>query len=145
MTEVRPISAIDARTVRHPVLREGLPPESAILDRDDDPTTFHLGAYDGERLVAVATFFPEECPGRPGRRAWRLRGMATLREARGRGAGRALVERGLRVAREDAAGLVWCQARVTARGFYEKLGFAAEGDPFELPRTGRHYVMIKEL
>jgi len=55
------------------------------------------------------------------------------------------VERGLRVAREDAAGLVWCQARVTARGFYEKPGFAAEGDPFELPRTGRHYVMIKEL
>ena len=145
MTEVRPISATDARTVRHPVLREGLPPESAILDRDDDPSTSHFGAFEHERLVAVATFFPEDCPGRPESPAWRLRGMATLPEARGRGAGRALVERGARLAREAAAELLWCQARVTARGFYAKLGFSAEGDPFELPRTGRHFLMIKEL
>ena len=145
MIEVRAISAVDARTVRHPVLREGLPAESAILERDDEPTTLHFGSYDDGRLVAVATFFPEGCPGRPGRRAWRLRGMATLAGARGRGAGRALVERGAERARVDEAGLLWCQARVTARGFYEKLGFAAEGDPFDLPRTGRHYVMIKEL
>lgn len=127
------------------MLRPGLAPESAVLERDDDPQTAHFGAFEGERLLGVATFFADDCPARPGIRAWRLRGMATLPEARRRGAGRALVERGVTLARADGAGWMWCNARVTARGFYEKLGFTADGDPFELPGTGEHYLMIKEL
>ncbi|HZN55979.1 MAG TPA: hypothetical protein VFB67_11745 [Candidatus Polarisedimenticolaceae bacterium] len=71
MIEVRPITAVEARTVRHPVLREGLAAKAAILDRDDDPDTSHLGAYASERLVGVATFFPDPCSLRPGRRVWR--------------------------------------------------------------------------
>ena len=141
----RPITAKDARTVRLPVLRAGMPPESAIFDRDDDSGTRHFGAFYGPRLVGVATFFAESCPGRAGIPAWRMRGMATLPDMQGRGAGRALVEEGLRVARADGAAAMWCNARVGARGFYEKLGFVAVGDEFELPVAGKHYVMIKEL
>jgi GNAT superfamily N-acetyltransferase len=143
--EIRPITAAEARIVRHPVLRPGLPPETAILDHDDDLATRHFGAFDGARLVGVATFFPEPCPLRPGPRAWRLRGMATLAEMQRRGGGRSLVAEGVRVARADHAELMWCNARVTARGFYEKLGFATVGDKFVLPVAGPHYVMIKDL
>jgi GNAT superfamily N-acetyltransferase len=126
-------------------LRPGLPPESAILDHDDDPDTRHFGAFDGARLVGVATFFPEPCPLRPGKRAWRLRGMATLEEMQRRGGGSGLVAEGVRVARADNAELIWCNARVSARGFYEKLGFTTSGDEFVLPVAGPHYVMIKDL
>ena len=143
--DIRPITSVEARTVRLPVLRPGLPPESAILDHDDDPRTRHFGAFDGAKLVGVATFFPEPCPVRPGPRAWRLRGMATFPEMQGRGGGSSLVAEGLRVARADNAELMWCNARVSARGFYEKLGFATVGNEFVLPVAGPHYVMIKDL
>ena len=143
--EIRPITSTEARTVRLPVLRAGLPPEFAKLDHDDDPGTRHFGAFEGGRLVGVATFFAESCPLRPGPRAWRLRGMATIPEMQGRGAGRALVTAGIGTAIADGATLMWCNARVTACGFYERLGFAPVGGEFELPNSGRHYMMIKEL
>jgi GNAT superfamily N-acetyltransferase len=143
--EIRPIAVADARTVRLPVLRPGLPPESAVLDHDDDPGTIHLGAFDGERLVAVATFFEEACPLRPDSPAWRLRGMATLPDMRGCGAGLGLVAEGVRIAKASGATLMWCNARVSARGFYEKTGFVTIGDRFELPVAGPHYVMIKNI
>ena len=143
--EIRPITAVQARTVRLPVLRAGLPPESAILDHDDDPGTHHFGAFVDGRLVGVATFFAEPCPGRPAPRGWRLRGMATLPELQRRGAGRALVAEGVRVACEGGGEVMWCHARTSARGFYESLGFVAVGDEFHLPVAGPHFVMIKEL
>jgi len=143
--EIRPITATEARTVRLPVLRAGLPPESAILDHDDDPGTRHFGAFEGPRLVGVATFFAEPCPVRPGPRAWRLRGMATLADRQGHGAGSRLVAKGVETAKAADAALMWCNARVSARGFYEKLGFAAIGDEFDLPVAGPHFVMIKDL
>jgi len=143
--EIRPITPRQARTVRLPVLRAGMPPESAILDHDDDPGTRHFGALDGERLVGVATFFAEPCALRPGRRAWRLRGMATLDDMRGCGAGTALVHEGVRVATAAGADLMWCNARVSASGFYEKLGFVVVSDAFELKDSGKHYVMTKDL
>jgi GNAT superfamily N-acetyltransferase len=143
--DIRPITATEARTVRLPVLRPGSPPEAAIFDHDDDPGTRHFGAFDGTRLVGVATFFPEPCPVKPGKHAWRLRGMATFPEMRGHGGGSKLVAEGFRVAREGRAELMWCNARVSARGFYEKLGFATLGEEFVLPVAGPHYVMIKDL
>jgi len=143
--DIRSITAQDARVVRWPVLRAGLPAESAILDHDDDTDTRHFGAFDGGRLVGVATFFPEPCPVKPGLRGWRLRGMATLPELQRRGAGRALVDAGVRVAEAAGAAVMWCQARTGARGFYESLGFVAVGEEFNLPVAGPHYLMIKDL
>ena len=71
--------------------------------------------------------------------------MATLDDMQGRGAGRALIAEGVRVAAAAGASLIWCNARVSARGFYEKVGFVAVGGEFELPDSGNHYVMLKSL
>ena len=143
--QIRSITTAQARTVRHPVLRPGLPPESASLERDDDAGTLHFGAFEGARLVGVATFFEDPCPLEPQAQAWRLRGMATLADMRGQGAGRALIAEGVRVALAAGASVLWCNARVSAQGFYEKTGFVAAGDLFHLPVGGPHYVMIKSL
>ena len=143
--EIRHITSVQARAVRLPVLRPGLPPESAILDRDDDAGTLHFGAFDGARLVGVATFFPESCPLDPGPSAWRLRGMASLPDMQRRGAGRALIAEGVRAALASGATLMWCNARVSAQEFYERQGFLTMGDRFELPVGGPHYVMLKNL
>ena len=143
--QIRSITTAQARTVRHPVLRPGLPPDSAILERDDDAGTLHFGAFEGVRLVGVATFFEGPCPLEPQAQAWRLRGMATLADMRGHGAGRALIAEGVRVAISAGASLLWCNARVSAQGFYEKVGFVAVSDLFHLPVGGPHYVMIRKL
>ena len=71
--------------------------------------------------------------------------MAALGDMQGRGAGRALDAEGVRVAVAAGAALMWCNARVTARGFYEKLGYVTVGGEFELPASGKHYMMIKDL
>ena len=60
--EIRPITSAEARTVRLPVLRPGMPPEVAVFDHDDDSATRHFGAFDGLRLVGVATFSPSLAP-----------------------------------------------------------------------------------
>jgi predicted N-acetyltransferase YhbS len=71
--------------------------------------------------------------------------MATFEDMQRRGAGSSLAAEGIRAARADHAALIWCNARISARGFYEKLGFAAVGDEFVLPVSGPHYVMVKDL
>ena len=124
------------------VLREGRP-----VPRLADPAgTFHLAAHTaGGRLVGVVRFAPVPCPWRASRAPWQLRGMATDPAVRGTGAGRALVVEGL--ARVAALGgdLVWCDARVPAVGFYERMGFEVVTEEFDKPEGGLHLGMVIAL
>jgi predicted GNAT family N-acyltransferase len=121
------------------VLREGRP-----VPRLEDPVgTFHLAARNGDgRLVGVVRFSPAPCPWREATAPWQLRGMATDPTVRGSGAGRALVADGL--ARVAALGgdVVWCDARVAAVGFYERMGFAVVTELFDKPEGGPHRGMV---
>ena len=36
---------------------------------------------------------------------------------------------------------LWCNARLIAVPFYERMGLTAVGDLFEMPEIGPHYVM----
>ncbi len=131
--------------MRHPVLRTGRPRKTAILECDPLPETAHFGAFDGDRLIAVATVHPDPCPDRANVPAWRLRGMATLEPYRGRGAGRALIDRCVAHVWERGARLLWCNGRLGAARFYEGLGFVASGERFDLPPNGPHLVFVLEL
>lgn len=125
------------------VLREGRP-----VPRLADPEgTFHLAARaTGGRLVGVVRFSPAPCPWRPDARApWQLRGMATDPGARGTGAGRALVVEGLARVAAFGGDLIWCDARVSAVGFYERMGFTVVTDEFGKPEGGPHRGMLVEL
>ena len=85
--QVRAITAAETRPLRHAVLRPGQSFEQTVYSRDDHPETLHLGAFDGDRLVAIASLYREARPHRPSRAAWRLRGMATDPDVRGGGFG----------------------------------------------------------
>jgi predicted GNAT family N-acyltransferase len=125
------------------VLREGRP----VAPLEDPAGTFHLAARttDG-RLVGVVRFSPAPCPWRPGARTpWQLRGMATAAAARQTGAGRALVAEGLARIRAVGGDLVWCDARVAAVGFYERMGFVVVTEEFLKPEGGRHRGMVADL
>jgi predicted GNAT family N-acyltransferase len=149
MTDPQPahpvrITAEDARPIRHRVLRPGQPPDRLVYPGDDAPTTLHLGvrAPTGE-LVSAASFYDEPMPG-TGVQAIRLRGMATLPEHRSQGHGRRLIETACAVLTASNNGqrpTLWCNARVSAAGYYRRLGFVQIGDVFDIADIGAHTVM----
>lgn len=119
---VEPVDAAATLELRGRVLREGRPHEG--FAEDDDPTTFHLAARDGDAVVGVATFIAHD------RGAWQLRGMAVDPAAQGRGVGRAVLDAAVERLRAAGARLLWANGRDTALGFYERLGFRVVGDGF---------------
>jgi GNAT superfamily N-acetyltransferase len=96
--------------------------------------------FEGEQLVAVGLIGPEGEPG-----AWRVRGMATEPEARGRGAGTAVLNALLEHARANGARRVWANVRVGARTLYARAGFEVTSEVFEPPDTGPHVRMSQQF
>ena len=114
---------------------------------DDEAATFHLAARTADgAVVGVVRFSPAPCPWRPLAVApWQLRGMATDTTVRGSGAGRAMVEDGLERVAARGGDLVWCDARTSAAGFYERMGFTVVTDEFDKPGIGPHVGMVIEV
>jgi ribosomal protein S18 acetylase RimI-like enzyme len=106
------------------------------LASHEPPGSFAVGAYEGDELVGVGLVGPDGEPG-----AWRIRGMATAPEARGRGAGTAVLRALIEHARTQGATRVWCNARIGARSLYERAGLEVVSEEFEVPKIGPHYVM----
>ena len=133
--------------LRQRVLRPGQTVRAARFAIDDDPATASFAARtsDGE-VVGTAVVYPEPCPWLADRpRAWRLRGMATVPERRSQGIGALVLQAALDHVRDAGGGLVWCNARVPAQGFYEGAGFRAHGSPWDDPEIGPHIAMWLEV
>jgi GNAT superfamily N-acetyltransferase len=73
-----------------------------------------------------------------------LKGMAVDDALQGSGLGALLVERGMEHARGLGATLVWARARDSALYFYERRGFAVEGDGFiDEPTAMPHHIVTR--
>lgn len=140
---IRQVSAEEIRPLRHRILRPGQAYEETAYPGDDLPDTVHLGAFDGDRLVGIASLYRE---GRdalgPG---WRLRGMATDDAVRGTGFGGALLSACIDHVAAAGGGELWCNARMVAVGFYQRAGFEIESDEFDVPGIGAHVVMARTV
>ena len=75
----------------------------------------------------------------------RLRGMATSDEARGTGIGRDLLMACFAHVREADGRYLWCNARIGAVGFYERMGLQTVGPEFPIEGIGPHFVMWRAL
>ncbi len=138
---VRPITAEQTHSLRLAVLRPGQPPETAIFPCDAAPHTHHLGAFLGQTLVGIATLTQDPLPGDPAPTDWRLRGMAIAPTHQRQGFGRTLLTACLASIHSHGGHRLWCNARSTARAFYESQGFATRGEEFTIPGIGPHFVM----
>lgn len=137
---VREIELAAARDLRARVLRNHIPGLPTGAASDDLPTTWHLGAFRGGRLLGVVTGFPEDAPGHPGVPAQRFRFMAVEPSEQGVGVGRALMAEVIDRARRRGDRLLWANGRDSALDFYTRLGFEAVGQSFvdtlsQLPHT----------
>lgn len=133
--------------LRGRVLRPGAPPGRVRLSADDHPDTAAFAARDDDgEVVGTAIVYPEPCPWLPRRTgAWRLRGMATDDRRRGMGIGGRVLRAVLDHVAAEGGALVWCNARVPARRFYEGAGFVAHGDEWVDPEIGPHVAMWREV
>lgn len=143
--DVRRISAEETHPLRQAILRPRQGVDAVRWPGDDAPDTAHFGAFEDGRLVGVGTLLREAPKGSSDPRAWRLRGMATLPEVRGKGHGAAIVKAALAHARAQGATRLWFNARIGAVPFYEKLGFVKSGAEFFVPDAGPHYFMDMRL
>jgi len=140
---IEQVDAAATYPLRAQELRQGRPVE---IDEDDAPYTLHLAArIDGGEIVGVVRFHPRDCPWRQAEAPWQLRGMATDPRVRRIGAGRALVAEGLARVATRGGDLVWCDARASAVGFYERIGFTSITGEYELTPVGMHRGMVLEL
>lgn len=62
--QIKKIKSIQTFELRHPLLRKGQPLSSCALYLDDDPQSFHLGAYQKKKLVGILSAMPTPCPDR---------------------------------------------------------------------------------
>ena len=138
-----PVPATHA--LRHAVLRPHQSPDQMAFAGDDHPDAGHFAAVVGGETAGVVSVTPEPRPGDDLPGQWRLRGMATADGHRGTGVGSKLVAAAVEHCRGRGGRVVWCNARTSAAGFYERHGFARVGGEFELPDVGPHVVMTREL
>ena len=141
---LRDAAAGEVVDLRHRILRAGLPRETAVFDGDERPGACHVVAVSRGRIVGCATLHPSTWNGSP---AWQLRGMATDPALQRAGVGRAMLaclERRL-LADVPPVRQLWCNARVPAVGFYERMGWRVESEVFEIPSAGPHVRMSKLL
>lgn len=154
--EVRRVSATAVRPLRTAVLRPSWEPgRLATYPEDDAAGTVHVAARVDGAVGGVGTVYAEAPPDArrgevpaaayaPGA-GWRLRGMATSEAARGTGLGRAVLEACYAAVRDGGGRYLWCNARLGAVPFYERLGMRAVGPEFDIPGIGPHYVMWAEV
>jgi ribosomal protein S18 acetylase RimI-like enzyme len=140
------VDAAEVRPTRSALLRPKQRPEELVYDGDALPGALHAVARDDEgRVVGIVSVSPEPHPSRPQAGDWRIRGMATDPSARGQGVGTALLDFALAHARHAGGRRVWCNARTTAIGFYERFGMRSEGEEFLHGNNVPHYVMTGPL
>ena len=89
----------------------------------EDPDGMHFGLYEGEWLTAVVSLFEKG-------KVFQFRKFATLTAKQGMGYGTALLEYIIAHCRQQGAEKLWCNARVSAEGFYAKFGFLPVGEVF---------------
>jgi phosphoribosylformimino-5-aminoimidazole carboxamide ribotide isomerase len=117
--------------------REVLYPERPIEGNmlTDDPVGMHWGVYLDNEPVSVISLF-KEGP------VCRFRKFATRAAFQGKGYGSLLLGHIMELAGTLDGQSIWCNARTTARGLYERFGMKAVGKPWA--ESGYTYVKMEK-
>lgn len=142
--KVEMIPADKTIDLRMRVLRPLHPREAYEYAEDSLPTTFHVGVLLNNQVVSNGTFMQQAQPQLPdAQQPYRLRGMATDPALQGHGLGRRIIEAAEIELIQRGCDLLWFNARVSAEGFYKKLGYIAIEYVFNIDTVGPHKIMYK--
>ncbi len=144
--QIELIPARETYALRQSVLRQNLRIDQVAIEGDEDPQSFHVGARCASTgtILAIMTVMRNPIPDTSpdtGTIAWRIRGMASHPDARGKGCAGSVLEFGMNHAWSMHRDTIWCNARRVAYGFYERYGYDYASDEFDIPGIGPHKVM----
>ena len=114
----------EAVRLRYEALRVPLGLEWRPQDFEAEASSLHLGAFQGGRLVATLILRPRDSG------VVQMRQVAVAAAERGRGVGARLVRYAEALAAERGFTTLMAHARMAVIGFYLKLGYKREGEPF---------------
>jgi len=109
-------------------------PEELEKEKDE----ILIGAFEEEKMLGCCMLIKSDPS------TIRMRQMAVLNNLQGKGIGRALMQFAENIARDLGYKKLTMHARVTAVGFYEKLGYSVVGEEF-IEVTLLHNTMEKLL
>jgi predicted GNAT family N-acyltransferase len=124
--------------MRFHILRKPLGLTFSTEELANEKTDLLMGAFEEDELLGCCLLTETD------KQTVRLRQMAVQQGLQGKGIGKALMMYAENLARDRKYKKLTMHARDTALGFYEKLGYKIEGEPFSevgLP----HHVMAKDL
>ena len=132
-TTIREAAIEDVWQMRHAVMYPG---ESIdIVKLEEDANGIHLGMYVDEELVSVISLFVTG-------NQLQFRKFATAISKQGRGYGTQLLLYVMNWAERNEIKKVWCNARATATGMYEKMGMRISGNGWK--KFGLDFVMMEK-
>lgn len=105
------------------------------MELDEDKEGIHFGAFTDNKLVGIISLFQAG-------KSFQFRKLAVLSEYQKMGIGNALLQRVEEFAESEGGTLIWCNARVSAIGFYMKSGYAHSGKLFS--KNGFDYEILEK-
>lgn len=119
------------------IRRDVLYPDEPLyqMEMEEDNQGYHFGAFADNQLVAVVSLFLKGDDAQ-------FRKFAVIPETQGQGIGNALLNYITGFAVNEGCSRLWCNARVSAIGFYGRYGFRQTGNAFN--RNGVDYEIIEK-
>ncbi len=139
---IREIESLDTLEVRQAILRPNGAIEDCIFSGDNDSSTKHFGSFNGNLLIGIVSIYKRAHSDFHGN-GYQIRAMATLPEARGKGAGAKLLKRAEEYAFKNGADYIWANARVSAKEFYQKSNYNIGAKEFSIVGVGLHVIVSK--
>jgi GNAT superfamily N-acetyltransferase len=117
--------------------RDMLYPEAELpdMEMDVDRDGYHFGAFTDNKLAGVISLFREESD-------FQFRKLAVEPAFQKKGVGTALLRYVTEFALAEGGVKIWCNARVSATGFYLKSGFLETDKVFS--KNGNDYVIMEK-
>ncbi|HTE00785.1 MAG TPA: GNAT family N-acetyltransferase [Mucilaginibacter sp.] len=105
------------------------------MELEEDNEGIHFGAFTSDKLVGVISVFQVDT-------SFQFRKLAVLPEFQKMGIGNSLLNRVEEFAESEGGTVIWCNARVSAIGFYMKAEYAHTGKLFS--KNGFDYEILEK-
>lgn len=105
------------------------------MEMDEDQDGIHFGAFTDNKLIGVVSLFQRDD-------AFQFRKFAVDPDYQGNGIGNKMLTYITDFAKADGGKTIWCNARLSAIGFYLKNGFHQTGSLFS--KNGFDYEILEK-
>jgi predicted GNAT family N-acyltransferase len=132
--EIKNIQASETWNLRHRVMSPNRPFDSIKLPKDDEG--LHFGLFQDDKLISVISLFIKN-------ETAQFRKFSTEISEQGKGYGSILLKHIIEESIKQKVKNLWCNARLSALGFYQKFGFEAVSETWM--DNGIEYVKMERM